>query len=52
MDVVYREWGYVVEENKVRKTQGSQKPMAQKLLSPLASLIEFMQKSPARKNLD
>ncbi|MEX5683572.1 phospholipase D-like domain-containing protein [Pseudomonas silesiensis] len=52
MDVVYREWGYVVEENKVRKTQGSQKQMAQKLLSPLASLIEFMQKSPARKNLD
>ncbi|WP_371916772.1 hypothetical protein [Pseudomonas sp. VI4.1] len=49
---IYKKWKKIIEQNKARRGLGLQKETAQKLKSPVASLVEFMQESPARKNLD
>jgi phosphatidylserine/phosphatidylglycerophosphate/cardiolipin synthase-like enzyme len=52
MDMVYEKWQDITEENKVRKVSGLQKTTTTETLGPVASLIEFMQESPVRKNWD
>ncbi|MNP72976.1 hypothetical protein D3C76_1696260 [compost metagenome] len=52
MDMVYEKWQDITEENKLRKVSGSQKTTTTETRGPVASLIEFMQESPVRKNWD
>ncbi|MNG10973.1 hypothetical protein D3C84_944740 [compost metagenome] len=52
MAKVHKKWQDIIDENKERKLSGLQKTTTAEALGPIASLIEFMQESPARKNWD
>lgn len=48
----YRKWQDIMDNNKSNRAQGTQDTPAAEPNSPVASLVEFLQESPARKNLD
>ncbi|MEX5683570.1 phospholipase D-like domain-containing protein [Pseudomonas silesiensis] len=52
MSKVYKRWNKIILENNNKRTKNSTRGGSVLLSPPLASLVEFLQKSPARKNLD
>jgi phosphatidylserine/phosphatidylglycerophosphate/cardiolipin synthase-like enzyme len=52
MSKVYKRWNKIILENNNKRTKNSTREGSVLLSPPLASLVEFLQKSPARKNLD
>ncbi|MNY46965.1 hypothetical protein D3C86_1821960 [compost metagenome] len=49
---IYENWQDIIVQNRSGATNNSKGLVGLALEPPVASLIEFMQKSPARKNLD
>ncbi|MBV7479678.1 phosphatidylserine/phosphatidylglycerophosphate/cardiolipin synthase family protein [Pseudomonas sp. PDM31] len=49
---VYDKWQDIINQNRDRKTNGAQKQKTKIWEGPIASLIEFMQESPIRKDWD
>lgn len=45
----YRKWQDIMDNNKSNRVQGTQDTPAAEPNSPVASLVEFLQESPARK---
>jgi phosphatidylserine/phosphatidylglycerophosphate/cardiolipin synthase-like enzyme len=45
-------WNYILEKNDERRVHGLQRKTEFTLSSPIASLVEFLQESPVRRNLD
>ncbi|KQZ92379.1 phospholipase D-like domain-containing protein [Pseudomonas sp. Root562] len=52
MDGMFKRWNEILVENNARRVEGLQRKMAMDLKSPVASLVEFLQESPERKNWD
>ncbi|RMT08622.1 Phospholipase D/transphosphatidylase [Pseudomonas coronafaciens pv. oryzae] len=49
---IYQKWQEAIDKNKSRKTKSMQDTHATTPNGPIASLVEFLQESSARKNLD
>jgi len=49
---IHKKWMKIIEQNNARRALGLQAATLQELKAPIASLVEFMQESTNRKNLD
>ncbi|MNG21712.1 hypothetical protein D3C84_1061090 [compost metagenome] len=45
-------WDYILEKNDERRVHGLQRKTEFTPNPPIASLVEFLQESPVRRNLD
>jgi phosphatidylserine/phosphatidylglycerophosphate/cardiolipin synthase-like enzyme len=52
ISAVFNAWGDVIDENKDNRMLSIQNKISLDLKSPIASLVEFLQESPVRKNWD
>jgi hypothetical protein len=52
ISIVHKRWEEIIVENNSARTKNSTKEFAASPTPPIASLVEFLQVSPVRKNLD